>query len=283
MNWLWEPLEHFFNQRALLAALLIGFTNGYASAFIVLRKSALKVGSLAHGLLPGIAIAILITGLSHWSAFLGALFAALLIGLGSLAISRSSRLDQDTALAILYTTAFSGGIILMRYLGVTQELNEWLFGNIMGMRDADLWTAYGIAIVSLLVLTALQRPLLMMLFEPNVAASLGVPVRTFNYLLFAILIIVLISSLQAVGCILALGLLVTPAAIVYLLTDNTQALFWGGAVLGSLSAASAILIGWHLNIEQGAAIVLLLGSLFLIAFTFSPRYGIFAKRKPTAQ
>ena len=114
IDWLLEPLQHPFNQRALLAALLIGMTNGYASAFVVLKKSALKVGSLSHALLPGIAVAILLVGLHDWSAFLGALIAALLIGLGSLAVSRGSRLDQESALAILYTAAFSGGIILLR-------------------------------------------------------------------------------------------------------------------------------------------------------------------------
>ena len=103
--------------------MLIGFTNGYASAFVVLKKSALKVGSLSHALLPGIAVAILLVGLHDWSAFLGSLFAALLIGLGSLAVSRGSRLDQDSALAILYTAAFSGGIILLRRIGVTQEMD----------------------------------------------------------------------------------------------------------------------------------------------------------------
>ena len=226
IDWLLEPFQHPFNQRAVLAALLIGFTNGYASAFVVLRKSALKVGSLSHALLPGIAVAIAVVGLHDWSAFLGSLFAALLIGLGSLAVSRGSRLDQDSALAILYTAAFSGGIILLRRIGVTQEMEDWLFGNIMGLRDGDLWTNFWISITALGTLTALHRPLLMTLFDAEVAATLGVPVRALNYLLMAVLIVVLISSLQAVGCMLAIGLLVTPAATVYLLTDSTNALFW---------------------------------------------------------
>jgi len=272
-----EFLSHPFNQRALLAALLIGFTNGYASAFIVLKKSALKVGSLSHALLPGIAVAVMVAGLSEWSAFLGALFAALLIGLGSLAVSRGTRLDQDSALAILYTAAFSGGIILLRRIGVTQELDHWLFGNIMGLRDSDLWTTFWISAAALLLLTALHRPMLMVLFEPEVAATLGVPVRALNYLLLSILIVVLISSLQAVGCILALGLLVTPAATIYLLTNSTTWLFWGGATLGALCAASAIAIGWWLNLEQGPAIVLLLGLVFLAAFLGSPKYGLLSR------
>lgn len=283
IDWLLEPFQHPFNQRAILAALLIGLTNGYASAFVVLRKSALKVGSLSHALLPGIAVAILVAGLHDWSAFLGSLFAALLIGLGSLAVSRGSRLDHDSALAILYTAAFSGGIILLRRLNVTQEMNEWLFGNIMGLRNKDLWTNFWISIGALGTLTALHRPLLMTLFDAEVAATLGVPVRALNYLLLAVLIIVLISSLQAVGCILALGLLVTPAATIYLLTDSPDALFWGGALLGGVASALAVLLGWWLNIEQGPAIVLLLGAVFLLAFLFSPKYGLvrrFSRKQP---
>ena len=284
IDWLLEPLRHDFNQRAILAALMIGCTNGYASAFVVLRKSALKVGSLSHALLPGIAVAILVAGLHDWSAFLGALFAALLIGLGSLAVSRGSRLDQDSALAILYTAAFSGGIILLRRLGVTQEMDEWLFGNIMGLRDSDLWTNFWISLGALGVLTALHRPLLMTLFDSEVAATLGVPVRALNYLLLAVLIIVLISSLQAVGCMLAVGLLVAPAATIYLLTDSTNALFWGGALLGGAAASFAVLAGWWLNIEQGPAIVLVLGAAFAAAFFFSPKYGLLARyRRPRPQ
>jgi manganese/iron transport system permease protein/iron/zinc/copper transport system permease protein len=277
IDWLLEPFQHPFNQRAVLAALLIGFTNGYASAFVVLKKSALKVGSLSHALLPGIALAILLVGLHDWSAFVGALFAALLIGLGSLAVSRGSRLDQDSALAILYTAAFSGGIILLRRIGVTQEMDAWLFGNIMGLRDSDLWTNFWISCGALGILTALHRPLLMTLFDTEVAATLGVPVRFLNYLLLAVLIIVLISSLQAVGCMLALGLLVAPAATIYLLTDSTNALFWGGALIGGLASAGAVVIGWHLNIEQGPAIVLILGIVFLAAFLFGPKYGLLAR------
>lgn len=279
IDWILEPFQQPFNQRAVLAALLIGFTNGYASAFVVLKKSALKVGSLSHALLPGIAVAILLVGLHDWSAFVGALFAALLIGLGSLAVSRGSRLDHDSALAILYTAAFSGGIILLRRLGVTQEMDEWLFGNIMGLRDSDLWTNFWISFGALGILTALHRPLLMTLFDAEVAATLGVPVRLLNYLLLAVLIVVLISSLQAVGCMLALGLLVTPAATIYLLTDSTNALFWGGALLGGAAATAAVVIGWHLNLEQGPTIVLVLGAVFLLAFLFGPKYGLIARMR----
>ncbi len=275
-------LTDFLNEpiarRALLACLMIGFGNGFVSAFVVLRKSALKVGTLSHALLPGIAVAVLMAGLTQWSALGGAVLAALFVGLGSIFLSRTSRLDQDTAMGILYTTAFAGGYLILTQLNVRQKLDEWLFGSIVGMADSDMWIAYGISAFAVLSLTALQRPLLIYLFEPNIAASLGVPVRFLSYATFAVVILVLISSLQAVGCILSVGLMVAPAATVYLLTNNARALFWGGGLIGALGSVAAFFISYPLGWSVSATIIVVLGSLFLLAYIFSPKYGFFAKR-----
>lgn len=266
-------------QRALLACLMIGFANGCVSAFVVLRKSALKVGTLSHSLLPGLALAVLVAGgLNQWNALLGAVFAALFVGLGSLFVARTSRLDQETALGILYTAAFAGGYLLLTRLNVRQKLDEWLFGSIAGMADADLWIAFGISATAVLTLTALQRPLLILLFEPSIAASLGVPVRRLNYLLFGLIILVLISSLQAVGCILSVGLLVAPAATVFMFSDDARKLFWGGGAVGAGGAVAAFFLHYPLNWQLGSTIVLVLGALFLLAYLFSPKYGLFRQR-----
>lgn len=275
MNWLTEPFELLIYKRALLAAIIIGFTNGYVSAYVVLRKAALKTGSLSHALLPGIALALLIFGLTPWSAFAGAVVASLIVGLGSLLVSQTSRIDQDTALAVLFTAAFSAGIVLLDYVNAPGELEHWLFGDIRGMSDNDLWTVFIIAAISLLVLTLFQRPIIVMLFEPNVARSLGIPVTLMNYVLFALVILVLISSLQAVGCILALGLLVTPAATMLLFTDSPLRLFWGGGILGTLCSVAALVISYWLDWPTGSSIVLILGIVFVIAFLISPKYGVF--------
>ena len=273
-DFLAEPIA----KRALLACLMIGFANGFVSAFVVLRKSALKVGTLSHALLPGIALSVLMVGLSQWSALAGALFAALLVGLGSIFLSRTSRLDQDTSMGILYTTAFAGGYLILTQLNVRQKLDEWLFGSIVGMADSDMWIAFGISAIAVLTLTALQRPLLIYLFEPNIAASLGVPVRFLNYATFGITILVLISSLQAVGCILSVGLMVAPAATVYLLTNNARALFWGGGLIGAIGSVAAFFLSYPLGWSVSASIIVVLGGLFLLAYIFSPRYGLFSKR-----
>ncbi len=273
-DFLAEPIA----KRALLACLMIGFANGFVSAFVVLRKSALKIGTLSHALLPGIALAVLLVGLTQWSALAGAVFAAMIVGLGSIFLSRTSRLDQDTSMGILYTTAFAGGYLILTQLNVRQKLDEWLFGSLVGMADSDLWIAFFISAFAVLALTALQRPLLIYLFEPNIAASLGVPVRFLNYATFAITILVLISSLQAVGCILSVGLMVAPAATVYLFTNDARTLFWGGGIIGGLGSVAAFFISYPLGWSMSSTIILVLGSLFLLAYIFSPRYGLFSKR-----
>lgn len=273
-DFLAEPIA----KRALLACLMIGFANGFVSAFVVLRKSALKIGTLSHALLPGIALAVLMVGLTQWSALAGAVFAAMIVGLGSIFLSRTSRLDQDTSMGILYTTAFAGGYLILTQLNVRQKLDEWLFGSLVGMADSDLWIAFFISAFAVLALTALQRPLLIYLFEPNIAASLGVPVRFLNYATFAITILVLISSLQAVGCILSVGLMVAPAATVYLFTNDARTLFWGGGIIGGFGSVAAFFISYPLGWSMSSTIILVLGTLFLLAYIFSPRYGLFSKR-----
>lgn len=267
-----------FFQRALIAAVLIGFTNGFFSGFVVLKRTALSVSALSHTMLPGIAIAILLTGaLTQANAFFGALTAALLVGLGSVVVSRNSRVAQGTALAILYTTAFALGVAILRHLSTSAELEEWLFGDIMSVSDNDLWMSFGIACLVLLSANIFFRPLLLTLFEPNVAAAQGIPVRAMNYLFFGLLILALVASLQAVGCVLSVGLLVAPAATISLLTNRTDLLFWGGAFLGAFGSVAALILAWYTHLAAGPCIVLVLGALFLLAFLLSPRYGLIVK------
>ena len=288
MNELLEMLDMPFFRRALVAAALIGFTNGFVSGFVLLRRSSLALSALGHTMLPGIVIVVLITGvLNQAGAFLGALLASLLVGLGSIAVTRHTRLPQSTALAIFFTTAFALGVVLVKYTHTSQDLEEWLFGSILSVSDADLRVFYGIACFTLMSATLFMRPLLLTLFEPNVAAVQGVRVRWMNYLLYTLMIFALMASFQAVGSILSIGLLVVPGAIVSLFTNNTKWLFWGGGVVGCLGAVLAVIISIPLNIATGPAIVLVLGALFLLAYFLNPNYSPFKNdsnpNNPTSQ
>ncbi|MBQ6941735.1 MAG: metal ABC transporter permease [Akkermansia sp.] len=274
LQFLSEPLA----QRSLWACGVIGFSNGFVSALVVLRRSSLQIGTLSCALLPGIALAILVFGLFQLSILLGAVLAGLMVGLGSLFVSRTSRMDHDTALSVLHTTAFALGYIILIGLGLQQKVDDWLFGNIMSMGNADLWIAYAIGAVAVLSITALQRPLLIFLFDPRSAATMGIPTRGLNYGIFSLIILVLVSSLQAVGAFLTLGLLVAPAATMYLLTDRATLLFWGGGLIGGLGAIGAFFLSYPLGWHLGATIIVVLGGIFLLAYVFSPRYGLLRRR-----
>ncbi|MGB0990984.1 MAG: metal ABC transporter permease [Akkermansiaceae bacterium] len=271
MSELLEVLEMSFYRRALVAAALIGFTNGFVSGFVLLRRSSLALSALSHTMLPGIVTVVLITGvLSQAGAFMGALLAALVVGFGSIAVTRNTRLPQSTALAIFFTTAFALGVILLGYAHTAQDLEGWLFGSILSVSDTDLTVFFSIACFTLLGATLFMRPLLLTLFEPNVAAVQGVRTRWMNYLLYAMMIFALMASFQAVGAVLSIGLLVIPGAIVSLFTNKTQWLFWGGGVIGAAGAVLAVILSVPWNLPAGPSIVMVLGLLFLIAYFLKP-------------
>jgi ABC-type Mn2+/Zn2+ transport system permease subunit len=282
-SWFHEIMSSPWMQRSLLAALIIGFTNGCFSAYVVLRRGALIAGSLSHALLPGIVLGVLVAGqLTGWSSFLGALFAALIVVLASVTVSRVSRLDQGTSLAVIFTVAFAAGLILFNYIpGEVKsqvKLEDYLFGDLLMLDATDVWVAFGVGVLTITLCVALQRTLLVTLFEPSVAAAQGVPVRAVQYLVMTLLVLVMVSALRAVGCMLSLGLVVAPGATIFLLTNSTRAMFWGGGVLGALAAVGGVIIADTLHITAGAAITAVLGVVFLLALVFSPKSGLLFRR-----
>jgi len=163
---------------------------------------------------------------------------------------------------------------MLEYVPTGQDLESWLFGSILSVGDADLKVFFGIAVITLLGSSLFMRPLLLTLFEPNVAEVQGVPVRAVNYFLFALMIMALMASFQAVGAVLSIGLLVVPGAVVAMYTNNTQWLFWGGGFVGAIGAVAAVLLSVLLNIPTGPTIVIVLGGLFMIAYLTSPSQGL---------
>ncbi|MGE9266589.1 MAG: metal ABC transporter permease [Verrucomicrobiales bacterium] len=268
-DFLGEPFDLLLYQRALLATLVIGFANGYTSAFVLLHRSPLKLTALSHSLLPGIAFAAWFVGLGVASAFVGSVVTALAIGGLTLLLSQKTRVSDDTVLAVLYTGAFALGIIVLNKIGAAQELDHWLLGNILGLSDVDLWMSFIVGVISVAVLTLFQRAILLTLFEPQVARSLGVPVKALHYGLFALLIFVLVTTLQAVGCILAIGLIVTPAATVRPFTNSARTLFLASGLLGALASALGLWLSYRFDQPAGASIVVTLSACYLASALFS--------------
>jgi len=274
MSWLLEPFEYEFMQRAILVCVLIGFTNGFLGAFIVIRRLALTADALSHSLLPGLAVAAIFIGLNPAGLLLGGLVAAVIVAVGGQLITRSSRIKDETAIASLYVIAFALGVILIRFAKVKVDLDGFLFGNILGVANSDIGISLATCAITLSTLLILQRPLLLTLFESSVARSQGVPVQALLTTLMVLIVLAMLASLQAVGVLLSLGLLILPAATMYLLSDSYQAMSWGGAALGVTGAVLGLMISFRANIPSGPAIVMVLGAAFLGALLFSPKYGI---------
>ena len=260
-----EFFEITLYQRALLATFIIGLVNGYTSAFVLLHRSPLKLTALSHSLLPGVAIAAWIFTLGVLSAFFGAVVAAIVIGVLTVLLSRVTKISDDTVLAVLYTGAFAVGIMVLDKLGASQDLENWLLGNILGLSDLDLWMSFGVGIVAVILLSLYRRVIVINLFDAEVASSLGIKTSLLDYATFVVLILVLVTTLQAVGCILAIGMIVTPAAIVRPFVSTPDALFPLSGLVGALGSATGLMLSILLDLPAGASIAATLAGLFILS------------------
>lgn len=258
-----EVFELALLRRAFFAAILIGFTNGFVSAFVVLHRSPLKLGALSHSIFPGIAAVVLVFGLSTAGAYLGALGAAALVGLGAVFFAKRSSVGEDTVLAVLMTGAFALGVIMLSQNEGAGGLEDWLLGNIVGMSDSDLWMSFGVGTLAVGVLSCFRRPIVASLFESDVATTLGVRTSLLNYGLFALLILVLVTTLQAVGAILTLGFVVTPAAAARQLVGSVRSLFLCSGLIGATGAGLGFIGASIFNQPIGAFMVCVLTGIYL--------------------
>ena len=262
MQELFDTLNYTFNQRALLAAVMTGFVNGFFGSYVVLRRKALFAGALSHTLFPGIALAALLSTINPLSALIGAVATALAVSVGSQRIAARSGADINTVLAIFWTACFAAGLLILKALNQYINIENYLFGNILSVSDMDLVFIFiaGYVVCSAVIL--LQRRIFIMAFSADDAMAQGIRVTRLDYLMAGMLVIVMITSLQAVGTILTLGLLVAPAATISLFVNSPRTMLWGGGIFGALLASASLFISNSLNVQTGALIVLLLGAVF---------------------
>lgn len=276
MHFLTDPLSYEFIVRGVLAAVIVGITCGVIGCYVVLKSLAFMGDALAHAILPGVAIAYLLSV----NLLLGALVAALLVALGIGFISRRGDLREDTAIGILFAGSLALGVALISSIRTyAVDLSHILFGNILGVSVGSLVL---VAVLSTLVLCSifiLYRPLLLISFDPILARTLFLPVEALRYLLLILLAVTIVVSLQTVGIGLVTALLVTPAATAYLLTRRLPAMMGVSAAIGAISGILGVYISFYWDISSGAAIVLTATLIFFLVFLLGPRKGIIWQRR----
>src|SRR5574337_309059 len=261
IDFLMAPFEFGFMQRALLGGVLVGAICALVGTYVVLRGLAFVGDALAHAAFPGVVIAYLLKG----NIYLGAAVFALATALGIGLVSRRARMSYDTAIGILFAGAFALGVLLMSTIrGYTVDLFSFLFGNVLGISKRDLLLVGFLGAMVLLTTILFYKELLLLSFDPTVAEAMGYPVQALNYLLLGLIAMTIVISIQAVGIILVVALLVTPSATAYLLTERFLRMMILGVLLAALAAVIGLYLAYYLNVASGAAIVLVSTCLFFV-------------------
>ncbi|MFA9559351.1 metal ABC transporter permease [Evansella sp. AB-rgal1] len=258
-------------QQALVASILVGIICGVIGCFIILRGMALMGDAISHAVLPGVVISYMIGA----SFFLGAVVTGVLTALAIGYISQNSRIKEDSAIGIMFTAMFALGVVMITSLkGTRFDLWHILFGNVLAVSRNDLLITVGIGIFVLLAIVIFYRPLLLSTFDETMAKASGLPVKFIHYMLMLLLSLVTVASLQTVGIILVVAMLITPGATAYLLTDRFPVMLMLSALIGTISAITGLYFSVIYDVASGASIVLAASILFLLAFFFSPKQGI---------
>ncbi len=259
LDFLIAPFEYGFMERALLGGVLVGIACAVIGTYVVLRGLAFIGDALSHAAFPGVVIAYMLKA----NIYLGAALFTVATALGIGFISRRTRTSYDTAIGILFAGAFALGVLLMSTIqGYTADLFSFLFGNILGISDSDVLVIAGLAGLVVLTVALCYKELLLLSFDPIVAEAMGYPVQALNYLLLTLIAVTIVISIQAVGVILVVALLVTPSATAYLITARFLRMMVYGALLSVAAVVAGLYVSFYFNVASGAAIVLVSTSGF---------------------
>jgi manganese/iron transport system permease protein len=256
--------------RALLAALMVGIVCSVLGTYIVLRGMAFLGDALAHTILPGVVVAFLL----GWPLAAGALVMGILTALGIGALSDQRALKEDTAIGIIFAGSFALGVALLSTVrNYTVDLAHFLFGNLLGVSQADLWLILGLGSVVLLVVALFYKEFLVISFDMTLAQTLRLPTTFLRYLLLVLISITVVVALQVVGIALVLAILVTPAAAASLLTRRLPSMMAVSAAIGAVSGVAGLYASYYLNVASGPAVVLVATLIFVVVFILAPRRG----------
>lgn len=267
LDFLIRPLGYAFMQRGMLAAVLVGIVCAVVGTYVVLRGMAFFGDALAHAILPGVAMGYLVGGGAREPLFWWALVTAVIASLGIGSLIRATKMREDTAIGIVFAGMFALGIALISTVrNYTADLTHFLFGDVLAVSHTDLLLIGIFGGLVILTVVALYKEFLLISFDPLLAATLRLPVRVLDYLLYILIALAVVVSLQTVGVALMVAMLVTPAATAYMLTHRLPIMMVLAALLASLAGVVGLYLSYYLNVASGAAIVLTSTFFFILTW-----------------
>jgi iron/zinc/copper transport system permease protein len=263
-------LDFQFLQNALITSVMVGISAGIIGSFIILRGMSLMGDAISHAVLPGVAISYMMGSSYIIGATVFGMASAALIGF----VTKHSRLKNDTAIGIVFSAFFALGIILISFARSSTDLYHILFGNVLAVRDSDMFLTAAVLVIVLISVPLFYKQLKLTSFAPTIAKSYGWNISAINYGLMFLLTLVAVTSLQTVGTILVIAMLITPAATAYQLTDKLIVMIVLSTVFGTLSSIVGLYFSYSYNLPSGATIVMAAAMFFIVAFIFAPKKGL---------
>jgi len=273
LNLLLEPLGYEFMRNAIVIGVLVGILCPVVGSYLIVQRMALLGDVIAHCVLPGLSISFFLGIDILIGAFGSGILGALLIAW----IRSQTRVKVDAAMALTFSTFFALGVTLITVLKNKLDLDSFLFGDILGVTPHDIQRTLVITGLILLVVKLFYKELLFYTFDKTGAQAIGLPINTLYFGFMAAITLTIIASMQAVGVILVISLLVGPALTAYLLVKELHQMMIVGASLGAIASISGVYLSYYQNLPSGPAIVLVSSSLFVLALLFSPSQGILTR------
>jgi len=262
-----QPFQFAFMNNAFLIMAMISAPMALLSCYLVLKGWSLMGDAISHAVLPGVVLAYLLNIPLIIGAFCAGMFCALATGF----LQQNSRVKQDTVMGIVFSGMFGLGIVMYTKISTDVHLDHILFGNMLGVGSADLWTAGVIALAVSTVILAKRRDLMLHAFDPIQAQAVGLPVRALHYGLLAMISLTIVATLTAVGIILSIGLLIAPGAIAFLVTRRFDRMLTVAVAVTLVSGFLGVYLSFYIDSAPAPTVILILTAVFIVAFVYSAR------------
>jgi len=274
-------IEFDFMRRALLGCLFLSVSAAPVGVFLMLRRMSLTGDAMAHAILPGAAIGYLAAGLSLTAMTIGGVIAGLGVAMGSGLVARHTVLREDTSLAAFYLLSLALGVLIVSVRGNSVDLLHVLFGTVLALDDAALSLLAGIAVTTLVAGALLFRPLVLECLDPGFLRRVSRLSPLAHYGFLGLLVINLVAGFHALGTLMAVGIMVLPAATARFWVRGLSALILMASALALLASASGLLISYHADWPTSPTIVLCLGVAYLVSMLLAP-FGLRAQQRSSS-
>jgi zinc/manganese transport system permease protein len=276
-----QPFVEFpFMRRALVACFALSLGSGPIGVFLILRRMSLLGDALSHAILPGAAVGFVFGGLSLWPMSLGGFGAAVIVALLSGLVARVTRLREDASFAGFYLIALALGVLLISTHGGAVDLMHVLFGSVLAVDDESLVLVASIATLTLGLLAVIWRPLVVECFDPGFLKTVGGQGAMCHMLFMVLVVVNLVAGFQALGTLMAVGLMMLPAAAARFWARSIEGMAAAAIGLAMLSSVVGLLASFHLELASGPSIVLAAGIVYVLSILVGPRDSVLRRYFP---